>query len=781
MHYSHVQTFHKIVLSIMNDKELRIQSEQTKRLYGQGPIGLLGTVINAVITASIIGRASDRTVVLSWVFAFIVLALIRFIDIRSYVKVAPTLKDHRPWRNRFVFLTFLSGVLWGSAALFTNGADTAPMAPYQVFLAFVQGGMSAAALGVYSAYLPAFLAFAIPTMCPIAVVFLIALEPFHIAMGAMTLLFLILMIFAARRHNGILVDRISLEMENETLIGTLKKEIDERTYAQATLEKNKAEIEERIAARTAELQTLNLQLSVEIGERKLIEVALWEKEEKYRDLVENINEVIYVLDETGCVTFVSPAVERVLGYRPDDFVGRKLTEFVYPVDVPVVNSGQTLLKSLDAEPLEYRMLAGDGAVRWVRSSERSIQKEGRPVGIRGLLADITETKKLETALNEAKKMEAIGRVAGGVAHDLNNILSGIVTYPEILLLDLPDGELREAITVIQQSGRRAADIVQDLLTLSRRGVSAKEVVNLNTVIKDYLLSNEFSVSSSRHPNVRIETRLDADLLNIQGSPLHLTKMLMNLVSNAFEAMPAGGVLTIETGNRYQDRAFSRHEKDKEGDYAVLLITDTGIGMSREVRERIFEPFFSRKAMGRSGTGLGMAVVWGTVTDHNGRIEVMSDEGEGTRFTVHFKATREELPQRSTPYLIDDYLGNGETILIVDDMPEQRDIGTKLLTKLGYSVAAVSSGEEAVAYIRMNAVDLLVLDMIMPPGMDGLETYRRIRDLRRDQKAVIASGFSETDRVKAAQQLGAGAYVKKPYTMETLGIAVRNELRAPVRS
>jgi CheY-like chemotaxis protein len=192
-------------------------------------------------------------------------------------------------------------------------------------------------------------------------------------------------------------------------------------------------------------------------------------------------------------------------------------------------------------------------------------------------------------------------------------------------------------------------------------------------------------------------------------------------------------------------------------------------------ERIFEPFYTKKVMGRSGTGLGMAVVWGTVQDHNGYIDVQSTLGKGTMFTIYFPITRHESFREIAPPAMDDLMGHGESVLIVDDVEEQREIATSMLKTLGYSVSSVGSGEEAVNYLKTNSPDLLILDMIMDPGIDGLETYKKALEVRPKQKAIIVSGYSETDRLRETQRLGAGTYVKKPYLLEKIGTAVRNEL------
>jgi CheY-like chemotaxis protein len=317
--------------------------------------------------------------------------------------------------------------------------------------------------------------------------------------------------------------------------------------------------------------------------------------------------------------------------------------------------------------------------------------------------------------------------------------------------------------------------VQDLLTLARRGVSITEVANLNNIVSEYLSSPEYQKLRDFHPDVKLERDLETDLLNILGSPVHLSKTIMNLVSNAAEAMTEGGEIRISTENRYIDRPIRGYDNVEEGDYVVLTVSDTGVGISTEDIEKIFEPFYTKKKMGRSGTGLGMAVVWGTVKDHKGYIDVQSTEGKGTTFTLYFPVTRKELAKDKSLLSIEDYMGKGESILVVDDVEEQRKIAYQILKKLGYSVTSVSSGEEAIDYMKNNSADLLILDMIMDPGIDGLETYKRILEFHPGQKAIIASGFSETNRVKEAQRLGAGKYIKKPYTLEKIGIAVKNEL------
>ena len=387
-----------------------------------------------------------------------------------------------------------------------------------------------------------------------------------------------------------------------------------------------------------------------------------------------------------------------------------------------------------------------------------------------------ENRNLQERLTRSEKMEALGLLAGGVAHDLNNVLGIVVGYAE-LVLDAIDEKspLRKDLKTIFDGGQKAAAIVEDLLTLARRGVVDRKIINLNKLIGDFKKSPQWSKLLTYHPHVQILTDLDPDLLNISASSVHLEKTLYNLISNAGEAMAKSGNITIKTSNRYIDKHISGFDNIHEGDYAVLSVSDEGEGISETDLKRIFEPFYTKKIMGRSGTGLGLSVVWGTVRDHQGYIDVQSEEGKGTTFTLYFLITREDIAEESLAISMSEYLGNGQSLLVVDDVQEQRDLAARLLTSLNYKVSSVPSGEEAIKYLKDHQPDLIVLDMIMDPGMDGLDTYKSVLEINPKQKAIIVSGFSESDRVKEAKVLGAGAYIKKPYIKEKLGLAVKKEL------
>ena len=518
-------------------------------------------------------------------------------------------------------------------------------------------------------------------------------------------------------------------------------------------------------------------------------IKVHQSEKKYRELVETANSIILRMDAQGHITYSNEFAQRFLGYTETELFSKNAEQIILPPSRANRKGFKDLVIALKKDPDGLRVNENEtqrknGEKIWVAwtykpiFNEAGMFKEILCIGIditKRKLADL-EKKDLQAQLQRAQKMEAIGTLAGGVAHDLNNILSGIVSYPELLLMEFDeDSPLRKPILTIQKSGEKAAAIVQDLLTLARRGVAATEVVNLNTIISEYLLSPEYEKLEIDHSNVKIEQKLETNLLNILGSPIHLSKTIMNLVSNAAEAMLDGGKVVIGTANQHEDIPKNAFDDIGKGDYVTLTVEDTGIGMAPEDVERVFEPFYTKKSMGRSGTGLGMAVVWGTVKDHRGYIDIKSQEGKGTAITLYFPVTRQELIKEVDLVSLEEIKGQGESILVVDDVKEQRLIASEMLEKLGYAVTTVASGEEAVSHVNHYSVDLIVLDMIMDPGIDGLQTFKQISAIHPGQKTIIASGYSESERVKKAQKMGAGPYIKKPYLLEKLGRAVKAEL------
>ena len=533
-----------------------------------------------------------------------------------------------------------------------------------------------------------------------------------------------------------------------------------------------------------------LAAKAETGETLLL---LRSSETNLQSILQTIPDIVFRLDAHGNIVFVSPAICKYME-KPRHMLGKPIFAYVAPEDRDKARhrlnerrTGERATFDLEIRLLFTKMGQADNEEhRFFSVSAEGIyrndgEKNKEFLGTQGIVKDITDRKRLEQQLVQAQKMEVVGNLASGIAHDLNNILSGLVSYPDLLLLEIPtDNPLHDKIVIIQKSGQKAATIVQDLLTLARRSISISGISNMNTVISDYLNSLEFQRLRSKYPDIAIDTNLDSNLFNIKGSSVHLSKVIMNLLHNGFEAMPTGGRLTITTCNKFLDTAYPCYETIPVGEYACTSVADTGIGIPQVNLHRIFEPFYSKKTPDKSGTGLGMTVIWATVKDHNGFLDITSQEGEGTTLTIYLPITRESADTDKPRMALEDYLGS-ETILVVDDIAEQRKIVENMLEKLGYSVVTAASGEEALTIIQNRHVDLVILDMIMPGGIDGLETYREILKFSPNQKAIINSGFSESERVKELQHLGAGSYVQKPFTLEAIGIAVRNELDQPDKS
>ncbi len=525
----------------------------------------------------------------------------------------------------------------------------------------------------------------------------------------------------------------------------------------SSLEKNNLELEDRVRERTVSLQ---------------------ESEQRLQEILDKAPVGILIADVISQrFQYANPTSCELLGYSKEELENLGLQNVHSPEKLPFVVEQFTEIQ------LEKRTIAPDipfirkdGTEFEVDIISAPLQLEGRPCVV-GFIVDRSQSKKLVKQLHRAQKMEAIGLMAGGVAHDLNNILSGVVSYPELLLMKLPlDSDMRKPLTAIMESGKRAAAVVADLLTVARGVAGTREPHDVNKLIQKHLLSPECQKTKSFYPLLICDDLLEAEDAIISCSPMHIQKSIMNLLNNAMEAAGEAGHVTISTTNSQVDKSEDDTFAISPGKYVLITIEDNGSGIADNDLEHIFEPFYTKKEMGRSGTGLGLTVVWNTVHDHNGKIVVESSE-KGTRFLLYFPVDSAgdvaEIPEavRGIPF------GNGETILVVDDEPQLRDIASEILNGLGYRVESVCSGELALKFLQENPVDLVVIDMLMEPGMNGRQAYEQMLVLHPDQKAIIVSGFSESDDVKAALQQGAGGFIKKPYSMEELARAVKLALIA----
>ena len=381
--------------------------------------------------------------------------------------------------------------------------------------------------------------------------------------------------------------------------------------------------------------------------------------------------------------------------------------------------------------------------------------------------------RLKNQLERAQRMESLGVLAGGVAHDLNNILGPLVGYPDLLLDQVEPGDpMHEDLVEIRDAANKATTVVQDLLALGRRGNYQFIPINLNDVVNSYLNSSGGRQIVEGHDGLQVKLNLAVDLGSIKGSSGHLNQVVMNLVINAIEAMGnenPDSTLSIETWNEVYSTRRTGFEPIEPGDFVALKISDTGKGIPPEHLEHIFEPFFSSKKLGASGSGLGLAVVYGVAKDHCAFVDVDTRLGEGTSFLFLFP--RLHKPSRSIAE-VQQPVGGTERVLVVDDEEAQRKLSARLLIELGYDVSCVDNGHEAISYLKDHPADILLLDMIMEEGFDGLDTWRAVREIDPEQRCVIVSGYSENKRIQEALSLGAGGFVSKPYSRAELAIAVR---------
>ncbi len=531
------------------------------------------------------------------------------------------------------------------------------------------------------------------------------------------------------------------------------------------------------------------------SEKTAVQKQLSVSQRDYKYLVENSPDIIYMLDPQGRFTFVNPSIKQFIGLDPGQAIGRHYST-VLPKDKAefchwIFNERRTGERARQWNELELLSFdsskAGENRVVHAELLSTGIYRtmDGSPkgyVGTHGVIRDITEKKrtalnkkKIKAQLLRAEKIEIVGTLASGVAHDLNNLLSSILGYPELILMDLPkDDPHREYLLEIKKAGDRASEIVKDLLTLARRRLPSTEVFNIDHIIADCLTSPEYLDLKTRYPSATVDLSLNSSSRNMTGSSIHISKCIMNLLLNSAQAMPYGGTIAIFTQICRIEKSHQGPSDLKPGQYIKLVVADTGTGISKKDMKKIFDPFYTCKKTGRSGTGLGMTIVWTTIKDHHGFIDVKSIEGKGTAMTLYFPVTQKK---KKTSLKVDrkNISGHGQSILIIDDLLEQRMVAFKMIKALGYSVTTAATGEDGLGIIQTRPFDLVLLDMVLGNKMDGLDVYRRLKEIRPGQKVIIVSGLSETERIKTALELGVSQYIKKPYTMDKIGLAIKQVL------
>ncbi len=546
------------------------------------------------------------------------------------------------------------------------------------------------------------------------------------------------------------------------------------------------ELEKRVEERTAQLVQANRELKQEIADRERAQVELKQSEEKYRTILASIEEAYYEVDIAGKITFFNDSVARMLGYSKHELTGMNYRTFtdmetaekVYEAFNGVYTSGHP------THEVDWEVIGKDGTKRYVEASVSLIKdSEGRRIGFRGVVRDITEQKvaekekkKLEAQLQQAQKMEAIGTLAGGVAHDFKNILQTIMSYSQIMLIKKEPGDPEiSKLKAIEKSVGRASDLANRLLIFSRKVESNLGPVDLNHEVSEVSRILRRTIPKM----ISVETQVEEELGIINADTGQLEQVMINLAVNARDAMPEGGKLTFETRNVTLDEDYCKnHLGVTPGDYVLLRVSDTGNGMSEEIREHIFEPFFTTKETGE-GTGLGLAMTYGIVKSHHGYITCDSGPGKGTTFEIYFPVLEEadEFDFDEEEFKIPVKTGN-ETILLVDDEKDILDLGKEILTSFGYELITAQDGESALDLYKRKCdrIHLIMLDLIMP-GMGGAQCLERLLEINPEAKVIIVSGHTAKGPSKKLIEKRAKGFVGKPYDTRKILSLIREVLDA----
>ena len=753
--------------------------QQVHQLFALAPYGILGSLINGGILVALLWTIVPQQFIAIWCIGLCIINGLWSLLLYHYRKDAKHESTLHQWVTWFMTGNLASGCLWGIGGILLYPSGSIG---HEVFLAFVFGGMVTAATAVYASYFPAFLAFSLPASTPLTLLFFSRGDSLHISMGAMGLLFVIIMTMTARRNQTMILESLALHHENSTLIQNVTHARDRAELLNKSLSKEvayRADIEEKLRRHRDDLETL----------MEARTAALQASESRYRFVTEHISDVIWMMELDGSrFSYVSPSIKELRGYSAEEVLAMSLDECLTPASL--AHAQRVMRQELDCiakapgeqrSPLllELEHRCKDGNTVWAEVRATLLfDEKGHPKGFAGVTRDITERRKIESGkqqleaqLLRSQKMDAIGTLAGGIAHDFNNLLTSILgnitLTQQIMKFPRLEGKY---LTRAEQATWRAKDLTQQLLAFAKGGDPIKHLISLRDLVIE---SSGFALSGS---SVLCQQHLPINLWPIEADPGQVSQIIHNISINAVQAMPNGGTLVIQGENLWINKSSGTFPVSlPTGPYVHITFTDEGIGIAKEQLEKIFDPYFSTKP---EGQGLGLASTYAILQKHGGHISVESEENEGTKFSLYFPACA----SGATPIKLETLpLKHGRgTILIMDDEEPIRLLAREMLAHCGYQCVLAKDGHETIelyqqALNQHHPFSAVILDLTVPGGLGGKDTILRLRELDPHVIAFVSSGYSNDPIMANYQSYGFHGVITKPYSLIGLSTILHQHL------